>query len=118
MVWPIIGYTMEYYISHSYNPAQEIAETQKQSTTTGIIYGLALGYLSCIMRVICLGVIISVAHAPGGMFSVALGALGTLGMMTMALTSDACGPISDNPGGITKMKRQVSGKGDAQTIAG
>ena len=30
----------------SYTPVREIAETLKQSAATGIIYGLALGYLS------------------------------------------------------------------------
>merc|ERR1712186_119779 len=52
---------------------REISETQKQSAATGIIYGLALG------------------------------ALGMLGTMTMGLTIDAYGPISDNAGGIAEM---------------
>merc|ERR1719326_1144751 len=99
----IIGFITEYYTSHSYSPVREIAETQKQSAATGIIYGLALGYLSCIVPVICLGITILVAHSICGMFGVALGALGMLGTMTMALTIDAYGPISDNAGGIAEM---------------
>merc|ERR1719264_2435998 len=99
----IIGIATEYYTSHSCTPVREIAETQKQSAATGIIYGLALGYLSCIVPVICLGVTILVAHTLCGMFGVALGALGMLGTMTMALTIDAYGPISDNAGGIAEM---------------
>jgi inorganic pyrophosphatase len=99
----IIGYITEYYTSHSYAPVREIAETQKQSAATGIIYGLALGYLSCIIPVLCLGVTILVAHTLCGMFGVALGALGMLGTMTMGLTIDAYGPISDNAGGIAEM---------------
>ena len=43
-----IGYVTQYYTSHSYMPVREIAETQKQSAATDIIYGLVLGYLSCI----------------------------------------------------------------------
>merc|ERR1712232_807611 len=99
----IIGYVTEYYTSHSYSPVREIAETQKQSAATGIIYGLALGYLSCIVPVICLAITILCAHSLCGMFGVALGALGMLGTMTMALTIDAYGPISDNAGGIAEM---------------
>jgi len=99
----IIGYVTEYYTSHSYRPVREIAETQKQSAATGIIYGLALGYLSCIIPVLCLGITILVAHSICGMFGVALGALGMLGTMTMGLTIDAYGPISDNAGGIAEM---------------
>merc|ERR1740123_2962118 len=99
----IIGYVTEFYTSHSYTPVREIAETQKQSAATGIIYGLALGYLSCIVPVICLGITILIAHTLCGMFGVALGALGMLGTMTLALTIDAYGPISDNAGGIAEM---------------
>jgi len=99
----IIGFVTEYYTSHSYKPVQEIAQTQKQAAATGIIYGLAVGYLSCIVPVICLGATILVGHSLAGMFGVALGALGMLGTMTMGLTIDAYGPISDNAGGIAEM---------------
>jgi len=99
----IIGFVTEYYTSHSYSPVREIAETQKQSAATGIIYGLALGYLSCIVPVLCLGVTVLFAHSLCGMFGVALGALGMLGTMSMGLTIDAYGPISDNAGGIAEM---------------
>jgi len=99
----VIGFITEYYTSASYSPVREIAETQKQSAATGIIYGLALGYLSCIIPVLCLGITILVAHTLCGMFGVALGALGMLGTMTMGLTIDAYGPISDNAGGIAEM---------------
>merc|ERR1711976_413699 len=99
----IIGYVTEYYTSHSYSPVREISETQKQSAATGIIYGLALGYLSCIVPVICLGITILISHTLCGMFGVALGALGMLGTMSMGLTIDAYGPISDNAGGLAEM---------------
>merc|ERR1719316_1253773 len=99
----LIGYVTEYYTSHSYTPVREIAETQKQSAATGIIYGPALGYLSCIIPVLALGVSILIGHSLCGMFGIALCALGMLGTMTMALTIDAYGPISDNAGGIAEM---------------
>jgi len=117
----IIGYVTEYYTSHSYTPVREISETQKQSAATGIIYGLALGYLSCIVPVICLGITILIAHSLCGMFGVALGALGMLGTMTMALTIDAYGPISDNAGGIAEMaglEETVRKRTDALDAAG
>merc|ERR1712048_399795 len=85
------------------------------------IYGLALGYLSCIVPVLCLGITILVAHSLCGMFGVALGALGMLGTMTMALTIDAYGPISDNVGGIAEMAKlpeAVRGITDALDAAG
>merc|ERR1711988_540836 len=117
----IVGYMTEYYTSHSYTPVREISETQKVPAATGIIYGLALGYLSCIVPVICLGITILVAHSLCGMFGVALGALGMLGTMTMALTIDGYGPISDNAGGIAEMSglpESVRGLTDGLDAAG
>merc|ERR1719326_1282991 len=54
----IIGFVTEYSTSNTYTPVREIAQTQKVSAATGIIYGLALGYLSCVIPVICLGLTI------------------------------------------------------------
>jgi len=99
----IIGYMTEYYTSHSYTPVREISATQRVSAATGIIYGLALGYLSCIVPVFCLLISILVAHSLCGMYGVALAALGMLSTLTVGLTIDAYGPISDNAGGIAEM---------------
>merc|ERR1740117_464495 len=117
----LIGYVTEYYTSSTYTPVREIAETQKQSAATGIIYGLALGYLSTIVPVLALGVTILIAHSLCGMFGVSLAALGMLGTMTMALTIDAYGPISDNAGGIAEMSglpEQVRERTDCLDAAG
>merc|ERR1711953_448718 len=99
----IIGYTTEYYTSHSYSPVRNIANTQATSAATGIIFGLAVGYNSCVVPTLCLGLTVLVAHSLLGMYGIALGALGMLSTMTMGLTIDAYGPISDNAGGIAEM---------------
>merc|ERR1711920_1072051 len=73
------------------------------SAATGIIFGLAVGYDSCVVPTLCLGVTLLVAHGILSMYGIALGALGMLSTMTMGLTIDAYGPISDNAGGIAEM---------------
>lgn len=116
-----IGFITEYYTSYSYNPVREISRTQMVSAATGIIYGLALGYLSCIVPVVCLAVSVCVAHQVCGMYGIALAALGMLGTLTMGLTIDAYGPISDNAGGIAEMAGlglEVRYKTDALDAAG
>ena len=104
LVWP---HRFRHRILHfkHVHPMRQIAETQKLSAATGVIYGLALGYLSTIISVVSLGITILVAHSLCGMFGVALGALGMLGTLTMGLTIDAFGPISDNAGGIVEMSQ-------------
>merc|ERR1719379_1095363 len=117
----IIGFVTEYYTSFSYRPVQEISETQKVAAATGIIYGLALGYLSCVIPVVCLGVTILVAHVMCGSYGIALAALGMLSTMTMGLTIDVYGPISDNAGGIAEMSglgEEVRERTDALDAAG
>lgn len=99
----IIGLVTEYYTSYSYRPVQGIAKTQKTSAATGIILGLALGYESAIIPTVLLTGSILVAHLYVGMFGIALTALGMLGTMSMGLTIDAYGPISDNAGGLAEM---------------
>eukprot|EP01054_Gregarina_sp_Poly1_P000184 Gregarina_sp_Poly_1__183@NODE_1042_length_5264_cov_405_129690_g722_i0_p1_GENE_NODE_1042_length_5264_cov_405_129690_g722_i0NODE_1042_length_5264_cov_405_129690_g722_i0_p1_ORF_typecomplete_len734_score80_68H_PPase/PF03030_16/1_5e253PgaD/PF13994_6/0_13PgaD/PF13994_6/1_9e03PgaD/PF13994_6/6_2e03PTP_tm/PF18861_1/6_3e02PTP_tm/PF18861_1/1_7_NODE_1042_length_5264_cov_405_129690_g722_i01392340 len=117
----IIGYVTEYYTSHSYVPVREISHTQMVSAATGVIYGLALGYLSCIVPVVCIGVTVCIAHTICGMYGIALAALGMLGTLVIGLTIDAYGPISDNAGGIAEMAglgEEVRRKTDALDAAG
>jgi inorganic pyrophosphatase len=117
----IIGFVTEYYTSHSYRPVRQVAESQDVSAATGIIFGLALGYQSCIVPCICLGVTVAFAHTFAGMFGVALAALGMLGTLACALTIDVYGPISDNAGGIAEMsglEEDVRERTDALDAAG
>lgn len=68
-----------------------------------IIKGLALGYKSTIIPIICLTATIAYAFSAAGMYGIGLSALGMLGSLPVALTIDGYGPISDNAGGIAEM---------------
>merc|ERR1719223_1593651 len=117
----IIGYTTEYFTSHSYSPVRNIANSQATSAATGISFGLAVGYNSCVVPTLCLGITILVGHSLLSMYGIALAALGMLSTMTMGLTIDAYGPISDNAGGIAEMSElsvEVRKTTDALDAAG
>lgn len=68
-----------------------------------IILGLALGYMSTILPIVCLAFTIFVSFTFAGMYGVSLAALGMLGCLPIALAIDGYGPISDNAGGIAEM---------------
>jgi inorganic pyrophosphatase len=68
-----------------------------------IILGLALGYMSTIIPILCLAVTIYISFTFAGMYGIALAALGMLGCLPIALAIDGYGPISDNAGGIAEM---------------
>jgi inorganic pyrophosphatase len=72
-------------------------------TAPNIILGLALGYMSTIIPILCIAATIYISFTFGGMYGIALSALGMLGCLPIALAIDGYGPISDNAGGIAEM---------------
>ena len=117
----IVGYTTEYFTSHSYSPVREVAKSCETGAATNIIYGLALGYLSTIVPVIFLAITAFVAHTLLGMLGIALAALGMLSTLAVGLAIDAYGPVSDNAGGIAEMAglgHDVRERTDALDAAG
>jgi len=99
----IIGWITEIYTSNSYSPVQELAEACYMGAAPNIILGLALGYMSTIVPILCIAVTIFVSFTFAGMYGIALSALGMLGCLPIALAIDGYGPISDNAGGIAEM---------------
>merc|ERR1719444_219936 len=99
----IIGLITEYFTSHTYTPTQELATACKSGTAVNIIFGMALGYKSCIVPVFTLAAAIFVSFALCDLYGIALAALGMLSTLACGLTIDGFGPISDNAGGIAEM---------------
>lgn len=99
----LIGFFTEYYTSNAYSPTLYLAESCKNGPAPNVIQGLALGYISCIIPIICLTATIGYSFYTTGMYGVGLAALGMLGSLPVALTIDGYGPISDNAGGIAEM---------------
>lgn len=99
----IIGFITEYYTSNAYGPTLKLVEACDMGPAPNIIQGLALGYMSTIIPIICLTATIAFAFLTAGMYGIGLAALGMLGSLPVALTIDGYGPISDNAGGIAEM---------------
>jgi len=115
----IIGWVTEMYTSNAYSPVQELAEACVMGAAPNVILGLALGYMSTIVPILCIAVSIYVSFSFASMYGIALAALGMLGCLPIALSIDGYGPISDNAGGIAEMSglhesvRQKTDKLDA-----
>lgn len=99
----IIGWITEVYTSNAYSPVQELAEACVIGAAPNIILGLALGYMSTIIPILCIAATIYVSFTFASMYGIALAALGMLGCLPIALAIDGYGPISDNAGGIAEM---------------
>ena len=99
----LIGIVTEYYTSNEYYPVQELSESCKRGAAPNIIKGLALGYMSCVVPIVCLDVTIYVSFQIADMYGIAVAALGMLSNLCIALSIDGYGLISDNAGGIAEM---------------
>src|SRR5690606_6495597 len=98
----IVGLLTGYYTSGAFRPVQEVAKSCETAATTNVSYGLRLGFKSTVLTDIAIAIAIFVSWELGGMYGVAIGSLGMLGTLAIALTIDAYGPVSDNAGGIAE----------------
>ena len=80
-----------------------VTETAKHLAASGVIYGLTLGCWSAIITVVSVGATILVAFAWWSMSELAVVGLDKLGILSMGLTIDAFGPVSDNACNIAKV---------------
>lgn len=117
----IIGFITEYYTSNNYGPTLYLAESCRMGPAPNVMQGLALGYISCIVPILCLAATIGFSFKYAGLYGIAIAALGMLGSLPVALTIDGYGPISDNAGGIAEMSglpSSIRDKTDALDAAG
>lgn len=99
----IIGYSTEYFTGLNYLPVSIIAKQSTSGSATNIISGLGIGMLSTIIPIITIAVTIMFVFNLGGLYGIAIAAVGMLSNLGIQLSVDAYGPISDNAGGIAQM---------------
>ena len=99
-----IGKITEVYTSDSYKSVQKIAQQSETGAATTIISGLAVGMMSTVFPIllICVAIFCSYLYG-GGLYGIALAAVGMLSTSGMTIAVDAYGPIADNAGGIAEM---------------
>jgi len=99
----ILGVIAEYYTSYDYKPTQTIAEASKEGAAITITQGLAIGMKSTLLSLIVLSVVLLAAYLTAGMYGIAMAAVGMLSFVSITVSVDTYGPISDNAGGIAEM---------------
>ena len=110
-----LGKTAEYYTSDHYPPVKKIADQTETGPATTVLGGISVGMISvgASVLLIILGVGIAywggelafdkIGALDGGIYGIAVAAIGMLATLGVVVSVDAYGPIADNAGGIAEM---------------
>ncbi len=117
-----LGKSAEYYTSDHYGPVKKIAKQSETGPATTILGGISAGMISVAASVVLVLIGVAVAYwggeitlktladtnnaVPvgfGGIYGIAVAAIGMLATTGVVVSVDAYGPIADNAGGIAEM---------------
>ena len=107
----VVGKLSEIFTSDHYRTVKEIARQSETGPATVILAGVSEGMRSAAFSVIAVAAGIGGAYAAGnwamgeggGIYGVAIAAIGVLSTLGITVAVDAYGPIADNAGGIAEM---------------
>jgi len=106
----VIGRISMWFTSDHYGVVKEIAKQAETGPATVVLAGIAEGKRSAAYSVIVVALGMGAAFwagdwaiAGGGIYGVAIAAIGVLATLGITVSVDAYGPIADNAGGIAEM---------------
>ena len=107
----LVGQISEWFTSDHYSIVKKIADQAKTGPATLVLSGISEGMRSAAFSVVVVVFGIYGAYtagdwalgADGGIYGIAIAAIGVLSTLGITVAVDAYGPIADNAGGIAEM---------------
>ena len=110
IVGTLIGRISEWFTSDHHKVVKEVARQAQTGPATVILSGISEGMRSAAFSVIVVALGMGAAFYAGelaldggGIYGVAISAIGVLATLGITISVDAYGPIADNAGGIAEM---------------
>ncbi len=98
----IIGFTSDYFTRDDKAPTRNMAYAAQEGHAVVILSGFSYGLLSVVPPAIGIVIAMTIAYLLGGIFGVAMSAVGMLSIVGTIVSNDAYGPIVDNARGIAE----------------
>ncbi len=98
----VIGFTSDYFTRDDRKPTMNIAKAAQEGHAVVILSGFAYGLLSVLPPTIGIVIAMILSYSLGGVFGVAMSAVGMLAIVGTIVSNDAFGPIVDNARGIAE----------------
>lgn len=99
----VIGFSTQYYTSKYQKPTQSIAFASTTGAGTTVIAGISIGMISTIIPVLTIGFSMLISYYFGGIYGVAIAAVGMLSTLGITLAAETYGAVADNAQGIAEM---------------
>ncbi len=111
-----LGQTSDYFTSGSYSPTKRVAKAAQGGPALTILTGFSMGYYSVVVPIVFIGIAEMISFLAGsiygglsgGVYGVAISAVGMLSITGVIVAADAYGPITDNAAGIAEQAKLPS----------
>ncbi len=103
MVGVIIGLATNYFTDDNMPIVKKVAKASATGPAFTVLSGTSYGFLSALPAMVGIALAALIAHRLGGMFGIAMSAVGMLSIVGTIISNDAYGPIVDNARGLAEM---------------